>query len=100
MAMQERLVRFTLFGQEFTFYSDAPAEETDAVIALLRRELEGGIASNKSMVPSSKMLVLGCLQIAARLVEMEHEYNQFRRDQQKTVTQLVEKITAVVEPPA
>ena len=97
--MQERLVRFTLFGQEFTFYSDAPAEETDAVIALLRRELEGGMALNKSTVPSSKMLVLGCLQIAAKLVELEREYNQFRRDQQKTVTQLVEKITAVVEPP-
>ena len=35
MLMQDRLVRFHLFGQEYTFYSDAPEEEVESAIALL-----------------------------------------------------------------
>jgi len=97
--MEERLVRFTLFGQEFTFFSDATEEEVDAVIALLREELEGGQSYNRSTVPSSKMLVLGCLRITAKYIHLQREYAQYRQAQNEVVSALIEKILLAVDPP-
>ena len=98
--MQERLVRFTLFGQEFTFYSDAAEEEVDAVISMLREELEGQESYNRSTVPSSKMLVLGCLRITAKYIHLQREYSRYCQEQEAALGALLEKILSAVEPSA
>lgn len=95
--MQERLVRFTLFGQDFTFYSDATEEEVDAVIALLRMELEGDGAFSRSSVPSSKMLVLGCLRIAAKLIHVQREHERYCQLSEMTMAKLIEKISSITD---
>ena len=95
--MQERLVRFTLFGQEFTFYSDATEEEVNAVIALLRTELEGDWAFRRSSVPSSKMLVLGCLRIAAKFIHMQREHERYCQLSEITMAKLIEKISSITD---
>jgi hypothetical protein len=92
--MQDRLVRFHLFGQEFTFYSDAPEEEVQTVIDLLRQELESSEKVNRSSVPSSKMLVLGCLRIAAKYVHLNREYNEFRQVQECAISHLIDKVSS------
>jgi cell division protein ZapA len=92
--MQDRLVRFHLFGQEFTFYSDAPEEEVQTVIDLLRQELESSEKVNRSSVPSSKMLVLGCLRIAAKYVHLNREYSEFRQVQECTISHLIDKVSS------
>jgi cell division protein ZapA len=95
--MQDRLVRFHLFGQEFTFYSDAPEEEVESVITLLRHELENNEKVSRSSVPSSKMLVLGCLRIAAKYVQLNREYSEFRQAQERSVGHLIDKISSGME---
>lgn len=95
--MQERLVRFQLFGQEFTFYSDAPEEEVESILALLRQELENNEKINRSSVPSSKMLVLGCLRMTAKYVELNREFREYRRIQERRLGQLVDKVASSVE---
>ena len=95
--MQERLVRFTLFGQEFSFYSDTTEEEVEAVIALLRNELEGGCSFSRSSVPSSKMLVLGCLRIAAQLIQLQREHDRYCQSHEKTIARLIEKISSITD---
>jgi cell division protein ZapA len=92
--MQDRLVRFHLFGQEFTFYSDAPEDEVEAVIALLRDELEANEKVSRSSVPSSKVLVLGCLRMAAKYVQLKQEYKEYRHLQERTVDRLIDKISS------
>lgn len=92
--MQDRLVRFHLFGQEFTFYSDAPEDEVEAVIALLRDELEANEKVSRSSVPSSKVLVLGCLRMAAKYVLLNQEYKEYRHLQERTVDRLIDKISS------
>ena len=86
--MQDRLVRFHLFGQEFTFFSDAPEEEVEAIIALLRQELDSGEKISKSAVPSSKMLVLGCLRMTAKYVQLHGEYQHFRQSHERLIAGL------------
>lgn len=95
--MQDRLVRFQLFGQEYTFYSDAPEEEVESVIALLRQELEAHEKVNRSAVPSSKMLILGCLRMAAKYTQLRREFNDLRREQDRTMAQLIAKIAAELD---
>ncbi|MGD9947919.1 MAG: cell division protein ZapA [Desulfobulbus sp.] len=96
--MQDRLVRFTLFGQEFTFYSDAAEHEVEAVIALLREELEGQEKFNRSTVPSSKMLVLGCLRITAKYIHLQQEHARYCQAQEQAINALLNKIMSAVEP--
>lgn len=95
--MQERLVSFNLFGQEFAFYSDAPEDEVEQAIALLRSELGGEEPLGRSTVPSSKMLVLGCLRIAAKYVELNKEFEGFRKEQGQSIVELIEKMSAGID---
>lgn len=92
--MQDRLVRFHLFGQEFTFFSDAPEEEVESIIALLRQELDSGEKISKSAVPSSKMLVLGCLRMTAKYVQLQREYQQFQQSHLRLINTLIARIEA------
>jgi len=93
--MEERLVNFSLFGQEFTFYSDAPEDDVEEVVGLLRSELEGSDGEYVSTVPSSKLLVLGCLRIAARYVKVEREFNAYRNSQGRSIGDLIDKMADI-----
>ncbi|MFP7753371.1 cell division protein ZapA [Thermodesulfobacteriota bacterium B35] len=95
--MEERLVRFSMFGQEFTFYSDAPEDEVEEVIALLRAELEDARLDTVSTIPSSKMLVLGCLRIAARYVQLHKEFEAFRKNQGRSIDELIDKVASGID---
>lgn len=92
--MKERLVRFNLFGQEFAFYSDAPEHEVEQSIKLLRQELEGNGKHNRNAIPSSKMLVLGCLRLAAKCVQLENEFELYRENQDQSIGRLVKKMSS------
>ncbi|HHD64680.1 MAG TPA: cell division protein ZapA [Desulfobulbaceae bacterium] len=93
--MEERLVHFALFGQEFTFYSDAPESEVEEVVRILRSELEGSEGEYVSTVPSSKLLVLGCLRIAARYVKVNREFNAYRNRQGRSIDDLIDKMSDI-----
>lgn len=93
--MEERLVRFVLFGQEFTFYSDAPEEEVDEVVEILRNELEGADGEYISTVPSSKILVLGCLRIAARYVAENKKFEKYRNRQGQSIDDIIGKMANI-----
>lgn len=93
----ERRVDFKLFGQEFSFYTDAPEEEVEQVINLVRSELDEGGQAIRTSLPSSKMLVLVCLRIAARFVQLEKEFEQFRSQQDKSIDNLISKVSSSID---
>ena len=95
--MEERLVSFNLFGQEFSFYSDAPEDEVQGAIAMLRDELEGTDLAARSTIPSSTMLVLGCLRLAGSYVRLNKEYSSFRTQQEQSVAKLIDKVSSCIE---
>ena len=95
--MQERVICFTLFGQEFSFYSDASDDEVQGAVALLRDTLEGTELAAKSTIPSSKMLVLGCLQLAASYVKLDNEFNAFRTVQEQKIDKLITKVVSSMD---
>lgn len=93
--IEDRLVRFALFGQEFTFYSDAPESEVEEVVEILRSELEGSDGKYVSTVPSSKLLVLGCLRIAARYVKVNRKFDAYRNHQGRSIDNLIDKMSDI-----
>ena len=93
----ERRVDIRLFNQEFSFYTDAPPEEVEQIISLVRGELNGGGQGFGVSMPSSKMLVLVCLKIAARYVQLEKEYEQFRAQQGESIDKLISKVSSGME---
>jgi hypothetical protein len=93
----ERRVDFKLFGQQFSFYTDAPEEEVEQVISMVRRELDEEGQAIRTSLPSSKMLVLVCLRIAARYVELEKRFEQFRAKQDASIDKLISKFSTGAE---
>jgi len=79
--MDERRISVALFGQEYAFYTDAPDDEVLQAVELLREELAlTGLSLNGSAVPSSTMLVLGGLRLAARCVSQENAFSRFQAE--------------------
>nr|WP_320011421.1 cell division protein ZapA [uncultured Desulfobulbus sp.] len=95
--MEERRVQFSLFGQEYTFYSDAPEDEVQAVIALLRTELENVSSFGASSVLSTKQLVLGCLRMAAKYIQLQREHERYCQSREQATEVLIGKILRAVE---
>lgn len=91
---QERLVKIKLFGQEFSFYTDASEEDVKRTIEMVRRELGAEEKGKHSPLPSNKMLVLGCLKIAARCIQLETEFDAFRKNQDDSIDKLIDKVSS------
>ena len=93
----ERLVRFELFGQEFSYYTDASEEEVKEVVSLVRCELDDGEQGAKAGLPSNKMLILACLKIAARYVQLLKEYEQYRAQQGRSIDMLIDRVSTTMD---
>ena len=93
----ERRVQFELFGQEFSFYTDASEEDIEHIITLVRSELGVEGPGMRSSLLSNKVLVLGCLKIAARFVQLEEEFRIFRIRQDASIDKLINKVSSGIE---
>lgn len=93
----ERRVQFDLNGQEFSFYTDASEQEVEQVINIVRAELGELGRRGSTSLPSTKMLVLCCLKIAERYVELEREYNRFRNRQDESIDKLITKVSSGID---
>jgi len=94
----ERLVHFTLFGQEFSFYTDASEADIKQILEILRDEFEeDGDHGVRTSVPSTKMFVLGCLRVAARYVQLKREFDCFRDKQDECIDKLIHKVSSRID---
>jgi len=93
----ERLVQFELFGQEFSFYTDATEEDVELIIKMVRSELGEEEGRKRSPLPSNKMLVFGCLKIAARFIQLEKEFSTFRTNQDTSIDKLIDKVSSSIK---
>ncbi len=91
--MQERRIAFHLLGQEFSFYSDAPDEEIEQVIALLKEEFAEQ-ENSRAAVPSTALLVFGCLRMAARLVRERNRQRFCHAQQQRAIDTMIAKLVS------
>ncbi|MGI6657004.1 MAG: cell division protein ZapA [Desulfobulbus sp.] len=95
--MQERLIHVELFGQTYTFYSDVTDDELASVVELVKAELEREHRTGPGTGVSNKVLVLGCLRLASRLLRVEREYEAYRREEADAAGLLADRVFAQLE---
>lgn len=95
MSEKERLVSFTLLGQEFSFYTGASDEEMERILALVRKLVEGSVGNAQSgTIPVGKASIMACLNIASRYIQLEQDFEDYKKEHESKAGSLVDKIDA------
>jgi cell division protein ZapA (FtsZ GTPase activity inhibitor) len=96
MSETERLIRFHLLGQDFAFYTGASEEEMDAILTMVKQQIEENGGRGGGTIPVSKVAVMACLNIASRYLRLKNEHEAYRRGTEEQVRRLNEKLRAVL----
>ena len=94
MTDTERLVKFEVLGQEHAFYTGATDEELRAIFGLVRQQVETGANAKTGTLPTGKIAVLACLNLASRYVKLRQEFDDYKRNSELRLADLTEKIKA------
>jgi len=97
MSDKERLVRFTLLGQEYTFYTGASEEEMDEILGLVKKLVEEG-SSARGTIPASKVAILACLNIASRYIKLREDFERYKVENEMRACNLIDQIDASLAP--
>ena len=92
--MDQRLVKLELFGQEYQLYTDAPDEELEEILRLVKglHDQHRGQSSTGNLLPSIKVAILGSLNMAGKYVRLKHEFERYRADVEKRARRLSEEV--------
>ncbi len=92
MPESERLVQFSLLGQEYKFYTGASEEEMNAILALVKK-LVADNSGTGGVVPVNKVAVLACLNIASRYVKLKNEFEDYKKDTEERISHINKDIS-------
>ena len=89
----ERLVKFEVLGQEYPLYTDAPEEDIEEILHLVKMQIENNSKSSKSRLPANKVAVLTSLNMAGKYVRLKRDFEQYKQQ----MSELVDRLTSVIE---
>lgn len=89
----ERLVKLEVLGQEYPVYTDAPEEDIEEILQLVKMQIESNSKSTKSALPANKVAVLTSLNMAGKYVRMKRDFEQYKQK----MSEMVERLTSVIE---
>lgn len=94
MSEPERLVKFSLLGQNFAFYTAASEEEMEQILSLVKEQIEsiGGGDKPGGTIPVSKIAVMACLNIASSYLKLQNEHDRYRRSTVAKLEELNDKL--------
>ncbi len=88
----ERLVKFEVLGQEYPLYTDAPEEDIEEILRLVKSQIEDESGPGTNRLPASKIAVLTSLNLAGKYVGMKREFEQFKQAMSEQMERLADKI--------
>lgn len=94
MQRLERLVKFEVLGQEYPLHTDAPEDEVQEILDLVRSQLENH-AKATTLMPA-KLAVLVSLNMAAKFVRLKREFEQYKVENDENISALADKINSVL----
>lgn len=86
-----RLVKFEVFGQEYSLNTEAPEEDVQEIMEMVRTHLYETCRSS-SVVPSSKSVILASLNMAGKYVELKRNFDDYRNEVETLSGKIVKKI--------
>ena len=87
----ERLVKFEVFGHQYSLHTAAPEDEVTEILELVRSQFEK-IAPTSSRIVSDKIAILTCLNMAGEMVKMKRELNRMRKEADENIAALTKRI--------
>lgn len=98
MAERERLVEFTLLGQDYAFYTGASEEELKQILDLVKNLLqESGNSSHSGTIAFSKKAILACLNIASRYIRLQQDFDEYIIENNRRVSSIADTIETAME---
>ncbi len=94
MSDSERLVRFTLLGQQYKFYTGAPEEEMNDILDLVKDLIEENSLGNHGTIPVSKIAVMACLNMASKYIKLKQEFEEYKVESEERLNSVNKKINA------
>jgi cell division protein ZapA (FtsZ GTPase activity inhibitor) len=88
----ERLVKFNLLGQDFAFYTGASEEEMEAILNLVRQQVDESSNESGKTIPVAKVAVMASLNLASRYVRLKQDFDDYRLGSEARLGILCEKI--------
>jgi cell division protein ZapA (FtsZ GTPase activity inhibitor) len=88
----ERLVRFELLGQEYSFYTGAPENEVADILDLVQGLVEENMSGAPGSISVSKVAVLVSLNIASRYFELKSDFDRYKADTEQRIISLTKQI--------
>jgi len=88
----ERLVKFKVLGQEYPLYTDAPEQDVQEILQLVKCQLEDAGNSSAHVLPANKIAVLTSLNIASKYVKLKREYQEYRQNVEEKINLLSQRI--------
>ena len=78
MSEKERLVRFKLLGQEYTFYTGASEEEMGEILVLVRTLIEENVSGLPGTLPASRVAIMACLNLASKFMKLKRDFEAYK----------------------
>ena len=88
----ERLVKFEVLGQEYPLHTDAPDEDVQEILHLVKSQIEDNYHSATHILPANKLAVLLSLNIAGEYVKLKREFGQYKQHVNARLDQLTKKV--------
>ena len=88
----ERMVKFEVLGQEYPLYTDAPEEDVEEILNLVKSQIEEHSKASKSILPANKIAVLASLNMAGKYVRLKRDFEQYKH----AADQLAERLTGMI----
>ncbi len=92
MSDLERLVRFTLLGREYKFYTGTSKKEMDEILRLVRELIEENSLGDHGTIPVSKIAVMACLNMASKYVKLKQDFDKYKNDSEDRINTINKKI--------
>ena len=98
MSDSERLVEFSLLGQNFAFYTGASEEEMEKILSLVKEQIEsiGGGDKPGGTIPVSKIAVMACLNLASNYIKLKQEHSGSKQNTAAKLEELSNRLDFVL----
>jgi cell division protein ZapA len=91
-----RSVKFEVFGQEYSLNTEAPEEDVQEILEMVRIHLHETCKSS-SVVLSSKSAILASLNMAGKYVKLKRDFADYRSEVETLSSQIRKKIEDFVQ---
>ena len=88
----ERMVKLEVLGQEYPLYTDAPEEEVEEILHLVKSQIEDHSKGSKGILPANKIAVLASLNMAGKYVRLKRDFEKYRL----VADELVQRLTRMI----